>query len=523
MPLNTTTTAVTIYPNRARVTRAGQASLEAGSHVLEVRDLPLALHEDSLRARGQGSAQAVLRGVSVHRAHYDAPPVERIQALEAEIEQIETDYAGLDHRDETLEQELKHLDALGAQTDTAARGIFLRNRSPQQVGELYDFIRERRDTLRADQRDLATQRRALERTLARKRRELKELQSARPATRYTAAIEVEVRQPGTLSVELDYVVNNARWTPLYDLRLGDDALTVDYLAEVTQNTGEDWAGAALTLSTAFPSLNLDLPEQSPWFIDQAAVAMARPKMAARSAMPAPASPAPMQAAAMAEPDMEMDFMIEHEAAEVSAEGAALTYRLGGSSDVPGNGDPRKVQVASLSLPARVDYLCVPREDLAVYRRATITNDSEYTLLEGSAQLFEHDSFMGSIRLAQTAPNLEIELALGVDERMTVERELTAREVDKKMIGDRRRIRYAYDITLHNLTGAAQALELRDQIPVARNEQIKVKLEKSTPNVSEQTRLNELVWTLTLADGAKQSFAYEYTVEHPRDMQVVGLA
>jgi uncharacterized protein DUF4139 len=58
--------------------------------------------------------------------------------------------------------------------------------------------------------------------------------------------------------------------------------------------------------------------------------------------------------------------------------------------------------------------------------------------------------------------------------------------------------------------------------VARDEQIRVKLEQADPKPAEQTELNGLEWKLTLDRGAKRTIRYEYSVEHPRAMDVLGI-
>jgi len=150
------------------------------------------------------------------------------------------------------------------------------------------------------------------------------------------------------------------------------------------------------------------------------------------------------------------------------------------------------------------------------------NDSPYTLLPGSAQLFEGDDYLGATKLDFTAPGQEFELALGADERVRVERELAARDVDKTFIGDRRRIRFAYTLKLENLRDAPQTILVRDQLPVPRDEQIKVKLESADPKPARQTDLNQLEWKLTLDKQAKQTIRFDFTVEYPRSMEVTGL-
>jgi len=104
----------------------------------------------------------------------------------------------------------------------------------------------------------------------------------------------------------------------------------------------------------------------------------------------------------------------------------------------------------------------------------------------------------------------------------VERELKQREVDKKQLGDRRRIRYGYEIKVTNLRSTPQSVTVFDQIPVPRHESIKVKLERAEPPATDQSELNVLEWKLSLQPGASQTVRFDFSVEYPREMEVVGL-
>jgi uncharacterized protein DUF4139 len=64
--------------------------------------------------------------------------------------------------------------------------------------------------------------------------------------------------------------------------------------------------------------------------------------------------------------------------------------------------------------------------------------------------------------------------------------------------------------------------VRDQIPVARDEQIKVKLEAADPKPAEQSELGQLEWKLVLEQGARRTIRFDFSVEHPRSMDVIGL-
>lgn len=528
--LRTTITAVAVYPDRARVIRSGTATLEPGGHRLEVSELPLSLDPASVRASARGSARARLLGVNVRRAFYVETPAERVRELERQVEALEAEMQGLEAQAELLQEERAVVSELAGQTETYARGLAYGKTSPEAHMALLDGLRSRAEGLNAALLELAARRRDLERRLQKLRNELGQLRGAKRRERYTAVVEVEVTQAGDLAVELTYVVSSAGWQPLYDMRLLEEGdrpvLEVGYLAQVTQRSGEDWPDVALTLSTARPALAGTLPELDPWYIGP--VRAQEPAKASRMARVA-ALAAPPQMEAMvtgAEPEApageEEIFEAQVATATVEASGAAVSYRVPGTVAVPADGAPHKVAVARFELVPELDYVAAPKLVEAVHRRAQVANDSPYTLLPGPANLFVGQEFIGSTKLELTAPQGEVELYLGTDDRVRVERELVRREVDKRLIGDRRRLRYGYEIRLENLLPTEAQVTLHDQIPVPRHEDIKVKLELAEPQPTEQTELSLLNWELTLDAGEKREVRFNFTVEHPRAMHLLGL-
>lgn len=526
--LTTTLTAATVFPDRARVTRTGRLTVPAGVQKITVTQLPLVLMPDSVRASGQGAARAKLLGVSTRLENFVETPSATARELEQLIQAAEDQDADLAAQAGVLEKEQKYLDGLAAQSEMYARGLALRDRKPEDQAAIFGFISERSRVLQADALKLARERRELAKERDRLKRELQQIQSARPKQRYVATLDVDVITAGELEVELTYVVQNAHWQPLYDLRLAGSNLEVTYLAQVTQNTGEDWRDVSLTLSTAQPALALLIPELKPWYIQPRTPPVVMPAPRAKSAgpmlaMPA-AAPAHFAAQAMEEVVPEtLSYDLVADSATISESGASLTYQLPARADIPGNNDPRKVTIGVFGLRPDLDYVTAPKQEQVCYRRATLKNDSPYTLLPGSAQLFEGDEYLGATQLEFVAPNQKFELALGADERLRVERKLAAREVDKAFIlGDRKRIRYAYTIKLENLRDTPQVIFVRDQLPVSRDEQIKVKLDSADPKATDQTDLNQLEWKFTLDQGAKQTIRFDFSVEFPKALDVIGL-
>jgi uncharacterized protein (TIGR02231 family) len=214
--------------------------------------------------------------------------------------------------------------------------------------------------------------------------------------------------------------------------------------------------------------------------------------------------------------------VEDLRADVESAGAAVTYRVPASVSVPADGSPNKVTVARYRLDPKLDYVTAPKLVEAVYRRARVINESPYTLLPGAANLFAADEFIGTTRLELIAPQGEFELYLGVDDRLKVKRELKRREVDKRLIGGRRRVAYAYEVSLQNFLPVQAQVILHDQIPVAQHEEIKARLESASPQPAEHTELNLLKWNLALAPQEKRNIRFDFSVESPPGMQLIGL-
>ena len=127
-------------------------------------------------------------------------------------------------------------------------------------------------------------------------------------------------------------------------------------------------------------------------------------------------------------------------------------------------------------------------------------------------------------LERSAEGAEIKLYLGVDDNVTVKRELVERDTDKGSLlqSGIRRITFGYRVTLANRTSVPQRVILLDRLPVARHERIKLRVLDLRPQPSARTRLEQLTWELQLAPGQEQRVEWRFLVEAPADLALTGL-
>jgi uncharacterized protein (TIGR02231 family) len=209
-------------------------------------------------------------------------------------------------------------------------------------------------------------------------------------------------------------------------------------------------------------------------------------------------------------------------ATVDTSGAAVTFHVSGRANIPSDGQPHKTTVATYSLEPKLDYVTAPKLEEVAHRRARVVNTTEAVFLPGTANVFAGDEFIGVTKLEHVAPTEEFELSLGVDDRIKVKRELVIREVDRSLIGDKRRLRYGYQIEVENLRPVTETILVADHYPLPRHEQVKVRLESVEPKPTEATEMHLLDWELRLQAGQKQTIRFEVQIEHPRALSVDGL-
>ncbi len=519
---------VTVYVNCARVTRRGRAHLVPGEQSLSIINLPVTLDPNSIRASGRGESVKIL-GVEVQTRYADQTSNAATAALENELDTLKQMDKVLD--DETAQHSdrydmLKKLhENVGARF---AKGLATGKATVDSLRPVDQYLNEELQAMYARQREIDQERQNLAKRIKAAEERLAQARSTQGQSRQEVVVNVGALAETDLELDVTYSVSDASWSPVYDLRLLTEKVSLSYLAQIKQESGEDWPGVTLSLSTARPASSYTIPRLSPWYIDRYVPPAPRPPQI-RGVMAAAPMPAMLKASAEGDEAAgalpEPPPMAEVEEAQVASEGAAVTYRVPRPVTVPSDGSSHKSAITTLTLDAQLDYIAVPKIAQEVYLRARITNSSTVMLLPGMAQVFRDDDYVGNMLIKRSvAPNEEFEAQLGLEDRIKVERELVERSTTRSLVGvgNQRRITIGYKLKLANNLPQPAHLIVFDQLPVARDESIKVRLQDAQPKPTEQSDLNILKWELDIPAQTRRELLYTFTLEHPRDMTISGL-
>ncbi len=539
---------VTVYSDRALVTRRGGIQLEAGEHELRVNNLPQFLR-DSLRAAGRGTKGIHILNVDVSTAFLSRPPEAELASLQDELERLVQKQQLLEARRNALNDRRQWLRALGEQSRDFARGLAQGQMKPQDCADFFSFAANQALQDAEAAQGLEVEMKQVQQEIAAKKRELAQKQGDTLADRLAAVVTVALSEAGEFELELSYLALGAAWHPQYDVRVqmsgeqseGDVELT--YVGVVQQSTGERWENVGLSLSTARPSLAAVLPELDPLYLNVYTPPIPRPMNVPAVPMRAPRARIASTAAGDQQPMAMANIMVSGEAAfdeeqeeqlalmpadvataAVEQTGTALIFRVGRSVDIPSDGSPHKTTIARDNLPCTFDYVSAPLIDEQVHLRGAITNTSERVLLNGEANIFLSGEYVGATKVKTTAPAEKFKIFLGIDDSIKVKRELIERSVEKgnALQANMRRITYGYRITVHNYAAATRQVVIRDRLPVSQHERVKVRVQSIQPAPTERTKLELVTWKFPLAAGAEQKIEYRFVVEYPQDLRVTGL-
>jgi uncharacterized protein (TIGR02231 family) len=520
--------AVTVYQSSARVVRAVAVDVPAGDSRILLRGLPEQLADDSVRVHGSGTARARVHGVSVERITADAAASPEVRAAEDRLERLGDD-------DRELEDRLKGAGARrdfvaslrSTYSEERAKNLAVRAVSPREWADMVAFVAREWEAAGAEARRAEAGRRELARKLQSARAELSKLQAKRSGTTKTLAVELRAEKAGRLELEVSYLVPQAGWRPVWDVRLSPEngAVELSLYGSVEQRSGEDWSQVTLALSTAQPARSLQVPDVNPRWLEKARpVPLAAPRKA--PAVEGRARRVTQAQAEQADEGFEVKEVLEAEPAQMAEGLLSAVFTAPRRHSVDGAGRARKVFLAGFTLQAELSRVAAPRVDPSAFLAAKAANGTGATLLPGPASVFLGDEFVGRTVLPLSPPGSEVKLAFGADDRVKVERRVVERRHETSGLFSKDDVmRYHVRTTVKNLWSKPVTVRLLDLVPVSREEDIRVAmLEGSTPATEPEDPMKPGVkaWVLPIDPQKEKAVELRYEVHFPRGMAVAGL-
>ena len=187
--------------------------------------------------------------------------------------------------------------------------------------------------------------------------------------------------------------------------------------------------------------------------------------------------------------------------------------------IPSNGEKLAVDLKEFEIETTYEYYTVPKLDKAAFLLANITNWDQYNLLEGEANLFFENSFVG--RTVLDAKSLEdtLSISLGRDRNIVIGREKIDEYSKRRFIGSNSIETKEFKILARNKKSQPIILNVYDQIPVAAISEIEVEEEELSNGILNE-KTGEVKWKLSLQPQDQKELILKYEVKYPREEDVI---
>jgi len=178
-----------------------------------------------------------------------------------------------------------------------------------------------------------------------------------------------------------------------------------------------------------------------------------------------------------------------------------------------------VDIEFYDLPAIYQYFCVPKIDKDAFLIANIVDWEKYSLLEGEANVFFEETYVGKTLLEVRYASDTLEISLGRDKKVSVNREKIKDFTSKQFIGNKKEETRTWKTTVKNNKNQEINMIVLDQVPISTAEDIEVNL-LNISGARQNLQTGEIKWEFRLKPGDKKEFDLKYSVKYPKSRNLI---
>jgi uncharacterized protein (TIGR02231 family) len=525
---------IIVYTQGAQVHRNTAVSLVAGQNTIVFSGLENCINPEAIQASGNGNFIIADVQHEVHYPELDKAKLNGDVRYKKLLKQVNDSLQELNY----LIEDITHkAEALTTEKNVLLNYSLYKGQSKRDsIASLKDgltYLREKLYNINAEQLKLKREREKLEakkmalnERIVNVSRELANQNNAGEVEQvdYRILVHIIADQAIQATVNLNYYITNAGWTPSYDLRAvsNDQNVKLTYKAQIHQESGIDWGNVKLVLSTANPNRSYTIPALSPWYLGYNPIKTYSNKDM-KLAMPS------SSALDKAKKTDDFDsFSANSEQAVVAQSAYDYTsvsenvieteYEIRLNYNIPADGKEHFAAIMIKDLKTTYRYKAIPKLNNNVYLTAVLSDWEDAITMGGQASIYFDGSYVGATSLAPGGTEDTIQLALGIDKNIAIKRQKIKDKCSQKVLDNDILHQYTYEIIMKNSRNTKIEIEVEDQLPLAQDKTVTIdRKEISGAKYDEVTGI--LKWRATIQAKDSKKLTLMYQVKAPRSMAI----
>ncbi len=522
---------VTVYGDRALVSRTASASLQAGNHVIVFPNIPLNIDDRSVKISGEAMSAKIV-DVRVETSFLDTIPEERIKVLQQKIEELQSHINALNDQMRDMYNEREFLNQIKIQSaDNIGKELKVQRPTIDDWQKILLFLKQNHNRISVEYRDEEKKRNAMQHALDAAQRQLNAINpNARRAAK-NIVVEIEVAKASDVKFVATYVVFGTRWFPQYDVRVAREAneVQLEYRGMVQQSTGEDWTNVDLALSTARPDVGGVKPELYRWYVNFAEADIAqRERMEKFGNVVTAERPMINKSTTSAvtiatQTEMAAVGAMEEPTAAVESQATSVLFNIPTKATIPSDNVAHKVTIGIEKLAAEFSYASTPKLSPFVFLKAKVKNTTELPLLAGAMNVFTEKEYVSQSSIKTILPNETFDAYLGVDQSIKIERKFINKTTEYTgTFSKNNKVVYEFSYTLENTKKNDVTVVVSDHLPLSQNEKIVVEQIEPSEKELKKNERGELLWSISLKPSEKKNWKLKFSIEYPQGANIIGI-
>ena len=322
-----------------------------------------------------------------------------------------------------------------------------------------------------------------------------QLQQPSSSRRGEHVLLVRASHAGTVPLALRYYLpTRPNWLPQLDIRANAAGDQVQFVTSgrFSNRSGLDWRRVPVTLMRYVVGEQVARPTLVPWELD------------------------------FNNNGSNGEGRVDAFVVKGTAKGQPATVQQGSRYDLPepltlANHERHSLRLPPVTLPARAEYLAVPRSSEQVVLQTKVSGWQGLQLPE-KARIYQNGAYVGTTDLDPTAYNDSLAVVLGTEPQVLVGRAKLEDFSGDVPLSSKRRVRLTYELNVQNRRAEAVRLRLLDEVPISQEKEIEVKILEAS-GAQHDERTGQLTWLLTVPPGSSQRLRFSFQVDYPKDKTV----
>jgi len=522
---------IIVYTQGAQVHRNALVNLVAGQNTLIFSGLENCINASAIQASGNGNFIIADIQHEVHYPEFDKAKLNGDVRYKKLLKHVNDSLKELNYLIEDIT--LKY-DALSTEKNVLLNYSLYKGQSKRDsiasLKEGLSYLREKLYNINTEQLKLKREREKLEakKVILNERivnvsNELANENNSGEVEKvdYRILVHVIADQATQASINLNYYITNAGWTPSYDLRANtsDQNVKLTYKAQIHQQSGIDWGSVKLVLSTANPNRSYNLPELSPWYLGYTNYNYKNKKENYGSV---PSSNSYLEQSAKNSADMSLDKEVvaqnAYDYTTVSENVIETEYEIRLNYNIPSDGKEHFAAIMVKDLKTLYRYKAIPKLNNNVYLTAVLPDWEDAITMGGEASIYYDGSYIGKTNLTPGGTEDTMQLSLGIDKNIAIKRQKIKDKCSQKVLDNDIIHQYTFEIIMKNSRATKIEIEVEDQLPLTQDKSVSIeRKELSGAKYDEVTGI--LKWRTNIQAKDSKKLTLTYQIKAPKTMPV----